>query len=123
MKGARITGYAAVFDRIDRAGDVIRAGAFGAVAPVPLLRQHGGAPVGEILAIGEDRAGLWIEADVHDPATAALVRCGALAGLSIGYRTRAARQGAHREILRADLAEISLVAVAMQPGARIATIS
>ena len=33
------------------------------------------------------------------------------------------RQGARREILRADLAEVSLVAVAMQPAARVERVS
>lgn len=39
----RFAGYAAVFDRVDRGGDVVRAGAFGAPGAVPLLWQHGGA--------------------------------------------------------------------------------
>lgn len=119
----RITGYAAVYGFVDRAGDVIRGGAFGEVLPVPLLWQHRGAAVGEILAIGEDSTGLWIEADVHDLEAARLVRCGALRGLSVGYRARVVEQGAYRAVVRADLAEVSLVAVAMQPRARVATVS
>ena len=47
------------------------------------------------------------------------MRGGALAGLSVGYRPRAVRQGAHRELTAVDLVEISLVAVPMQPLARI----
>lgn len=118
----RITGYAAVFGFVDRAGDVIRPGAFGEVGPVPLLWQHRGEPVGEILAIGEDPTGVWIEADVDDSEAARLVRCGALRGLSVGYRARVVEQGAYRAILRAELAEVSLVAVAMQPRARVLTV-
>ena len=118
----RITGYAAVFGLVDRAGDVIRAGAFGDVLPVPLLWQHRGEPVGEILAIGEDPAGVWIEADVLDPEAARLVRCGALRGLSVGYRARVVEQGAYRAIVRAELVEVSLVAVPMQPKARVLTV-
>lgn len=118
----RIQGYAAVFDRVDRAGDVFRAGAFAGAAPVPLLRQHRGATVGELLAVGEDARGLWIEALVTDAEAERLVRARALAGLSVGYRAIGARQGAYREITRAALVEVSLVAVAMQPAARIDTI-
>ena len=115
----RVTGHAAVFDHADRAGDVIRRGAFRADAGVPLLRQHRGAPVGTIETIAEDERGLRIVARVADAEAARLVACGALPGLSVGYRARAVRQSARREILRADLVEISLVAVPMQPAARI----
>jgi HK97 family phage prohead protease len=119
----RITGYAAVFGLVDRAGDVIRERAFGDVLPVPLLWQHRGAPVGEVLAIGEDPTGVWIEAEVRDAEVARLVRCGALRGLSVGYRARVVEQGATRAIVRAELVEVSLVAVAMQPRARVLTVS
>ena len=118
----RIEGYAAVWDRVDRAGDVMRRGAFGAVAAVPLLWNHRGGAVGTIAAIGEDATGLRIEARVDDAEAARLVRAGALAGLSVGYRPRIVRQGAHRELVRVDLAEVSLVAVPMQALARIATV-
>lgn len=118
----RISGYAAVYDLVDRVGDVIRAGAFGGPGLVPLLWQHRGPPVGEMLAIGEDATGLWIEADVIDAEAQRLVRCGALRGLSVGYRARVVEQGAYRAILAAELIEVSLVAVAMQPRARVATV-
>ncbi len=119
----RITGHAAVFDRVDRAGDVFRRGVFADAGPVPLLWQHRGAAVGEVLAIGEDARGLWIEADVFDPEVVRLVRPGALRGLSVGYRATVVRQGAWREILRAALIEVSLVAVPMQAVARVETIA
>lgn len=120
--GMRIQGHAALFDIADRAGDVFRRGAFADALPVPLLVQHRGLPVGELLAIGEDARGLWIEAAVRDPQVAALVRQGALRGLSVGYRALSARQGARREVLHAALAEVSLVAVPMQPAARVAAV-
>jgi uncharacterized protein len=115
----RVQGYAAVFGLVDRAGDVIRAGAFGDAGVVPLLWQHRGDPVGEICAIGEDPRGLWIEAAVTMPEVVRLVRSGALRGLSVGYRPRVVVQGAYREIRRASLAEVSLVAVPMQAAARV----
>ena len=115
----RFEGYAAVWDRVDRAGDVIRAGAFGAVAPPPLLLAHRGRPVGAVEAIGEDATGLRVTGRVDEPELAARVRGGALAGLSVGYRPLRVRQGARRELLSVALVEVSLVAVPMQAWARI----
>ncbi len=124
----RFAGYAAVFDRVDRGGDVVRAGAFAASLreqrAVPLLWQHRpGAVVGAIEALAEDRRGLRVVARVTHPTAAALVARGALTGLSFGYRVRAARGGHPRELLALDLAEVSLVAVPMQPLARVIAVS
>ena len=115
----RFAGYAAVWDRVDRAGDVMRRGAFADAGPVPLLWQHRGRATGVIEVLAEDARGLRVEGAVSDPELAALVRQGAVAGLSVGYRALAARQGARREVIRAALAEVSLVAVPMQPLARV----
>ncbi|KTT76379.1 HK97 family phage prohead protease [Sphingomonas endophytica] len=115
----RIVGYAAVFDRVDRAGDVVRRGAFAEAGPVPLLMQHRGRAIGDVLSVAEDATGLRIEARVDDAAVARLVRCRALPGLSVGYRARVVQQGAWRAIRRADLVEVSLVAVPMQAAARV----
>lgn len=120
--GVRFAGYAAVFDAVDRGGDVIRAGAFARLpAAVPLLWQHRGAPVGAIERIACDTRGLRVVARVDDPRLARLVRSGAVSGLSIGYRARAARRGAGRvrELTALDLVEVSLVALPMQPRARV----
>ena len=110
LKGrGKFVGYAALFDRVDRAGDVFRAGAFAAGA-VPLLRDHRGPAIGTV-TVRADAAGLVVEG------AAAGVRVGD--GLSVGFRTVRARQGVRREILAAELVEVSLVAVPMQPGARV----
>ncbi|MHA6718785.1 HK97 family phage prohead protease [Sphingomonas sp. RS6] len=115
----RFAGYAAVFDRADRGGDVVRPGAFGRVGAVPLLWQHRGAPVGAIEAIGEDARGLRVIGRVEDARLAALVTAGAVRGLSFGYRVEAARAGRLRELTALRLIEVSLVAEPMQPLARI----
>ena len=112
-------GYAAVFDVVDRAGDVMRRGAFADARVVPLLWQHRGVAVGTLSLVGEDARGLRVAGEVDDPRVAALVRQGAIDGLSVGYRPLRVAQGARRELLRVALAEVSLVAVPMQPGARI----
>jgi len=115
----RFEGYAAVWDRVDRAGDVFRTGAFAGAQVVPLLCQHRGGAVGVIEAIGEDARGLRVGGRVDAPALAAAVRAGALAGLSVGYRPLAVARGRARELIRVQLIEVSLVAVPMQPAARI----
>ncbi len=116
-------GYAAVFDVVDRAGDMVRAGAFVGAGPVPLLWQHRGEPVGMLTAVREDARGLRIEGVVDDPVLARAVRSGAVAGLSVGYRAVSVRQSARRELLRVDLVEVSLVAVPMQRLARVDAIA
>lgn len=108
----RFAGYAALFDVADRAGEVFRAGAFGA-GEVPLLRDHRGPPVGTV-TVREDARGLRVEGSAEG------VRIGD--GLSVGFVAVRARQGARREISRATLVEVSLVRVPMQALARVETI-
>ena len=109
----RFGGYAALWDRVDRAGDVFRRGAF-ASGPeafgVPLLRDHRGHPIGSV-TVREDARGLLVEGSAPG------VRVGD--GLSVGYRATRTRQSGRREILAVELVEVSLVQVPMQPGARI----
>lgn len=125
----RFAGYAAVFDRPDRGGDVIRKGAFagslGKGVAVPLLWQHkAGAVIGRIEHLSEDRRGLRIIAELGDgedgARAAKLVRSGKLDGLSFGYRVRdAGKSGGLRELRDLELIEVSLVAEPMQPRARV----
>lgn len=115
----RFAGYAAVFDAVDRGGDVVRAGAFGAPGPVPLLWQHRGAPVGFIEQLGEDARGLRVIGRIDDARLAGLVKGGGVKGLSFGYRVKASRTGPVRELTALDLVEVSLVAHPMQPLARV----
>ncbi len=112
-------GYAAVFDVVDRAGDVMRRGAFADARVVPLLWQHRGGAVGTLSLVGEDARGLRVEGVVEDRELARLVRSGAVAGLSVGYRAISVRQGVRRELLSVALVEVSLVAVPMQALARV----
>ncbi len=113
-----------MFDRVDRGGDVVRRGAFLASLrerrAVPLLWQHRpGAVVGVIETLAEDARGLRVVARVTHRIAAALIARGALTGLSFGYRVTAARGGHPRELLALDLGEVSLVAMPMQPLARV----
>jgi HK97 family phage prohead protease len=121
----RFAGYAAVFDRPDRGGDVVRKGAFArsleALGAVPLLWQHkAGAVVGRIEHLSEDERGLRVIAAVGDSRAARLLGNGKLDGLSFGYRVREAKSaGGLRELVELDLVEVSLVAHPMQPRARV----
>ncbi|WP_420146078.1 HK97 family phage prohead protease [Sphingobium sp.] len=123
----RFAGYAAIFDRVDRGGDVVRAGAFGAIDPagVPLLWQHGpGHVIGRIEMAREDGRGLRVIGRVSRRTAAgreaaAALAGGAIDGLSFGYRVRAARGAVPRELLALDLVEVSIVTHPMQPMARV----
>lgn len=114
----RFAGYAALFDRVDRGGDVIRAGAFAsATAPVPVLWQHdAGRPIGAVESLAEDARGLRVVARVDAPVLRGM-------GLSFGYRVTGVRHGGGtafgRELLDLDLIEVSVVTRPMQPLARV----
>jgi HK97 family phage prohead protease len=119
-KSVRFAGYAAVFDRPDRGGDIIRKGAFAKSlkrsADVPLLLQHkAGRVIGRVEHLSEDARGLRVIGRVTGR-MAELVG----AGLSFGYRVREAKSaGGLRELVALDLVEVSLVANPMQPCARV----
>lgn len=128
-KGLRFAGYAAIFGRVDRGGDVVRRGAFSRSLAmsegVPLLWQHKpGAIIGRIEHLSEDSRGLRVIASLTDTAegkrAARLLQEGRNQGLSFGYRVREARvSGEKRELVDLDLVEVSLVAEPMQPRARV----
>lgn len=125
----RFAGYAALFDRVDRGGDVVRRGAFagavkGGPGRVPLLWQHeAGRPIGRIEHLSEDTRGLRVigrlSATRGGREAAALLKDGAIGGLSFGYRVKGSREGARRELTDLELVEVSLVTFPMQPAARV----
>ena len=121
----RFAGYAAVFDRPDKGGDIVRKGAFlrglERAGEVPLLWQHkAGAVIGRVEHLSEDERGLRVIAAVSDARASRLVRTGKVGGLSFGYRVREANSGgAVRELIELDLVEVSLVANPMQPKSRV----
>ena len=126
----RFAGYAALFDRIDRGGDMVRPGAFArAVAAgagrLPLLWQHeAGRPIGRIEALSEDGRGLRVIGSLSERSAAgreaaALLRDGAVSGLSFGYKVRRAAGARPRMLTDLDLIEVSLVTIPMQPAARV----
>ncbi|MDM8010298.1 MAG: HK97 family phage prohead protease [Parasphingorhabdus sp.] len=124
----RFAGYAAIFDRIDRGGDIIRRGAFGAFPEgqsLPLLWQHDPLRrIGQVDLVREDRRGLRVIGTVSTATRAGREAASMLAGagvkgLSFGYRVKRAAGADPRELLELDVAEISLVTAPMQDLARV----
>jgi HK97 family phage prohead protease len=127
-------GYASVFDVVDLGLDVVSHGAFTkslGVRKPKLLWQHDmGEPIGVIDEIAEDQRGLFFKGrllnEVRRGAEAiALLKAGAIDGVSIGYRTIESTQEAGGRIRRLDeveLFEISIVTNPMLPSAVVTSI-
>lgn len=130
-------GYASLFGVQDLGRDVVMPGAFAGslarrgAAGIRMLWQHDpGEPIGTWLSLAEDARGLRVRGrlslavqrarEVH-----ALLREGAVDGLSIGFRVERAapdRVRGVRRLERLDLWEVSLCTFPMLPGARIAAV-
>ncbi|MBX5240974.1 phage major capsid protein [Rhizobium sp. NLR22b] len=125
-----ITGIAWPFGSPDRVGDVIEKGAFASPEVLPMLFAHDQAQViGVWDQIEETPDGLTVKGRllVDDVERArevrAMIRTKAVSGLSIGFRTRAAKPRQRgRTITALDLHEISVVAVPSHPGAQITSV-
>ncbi len=128
-------GYASIFDEVDDGRDVIRPGAFAKTllerSPlgIKLLWQHNPTePIGTIEVIYEDECGLFVrgrlEMTVKRAEEAlALMKAGALDGLSIGYHTvtsHVEEKSGVRVLEELELWEVSLVTFPMQRMARVA---
>lgn len=124
-----ISGLAWKFGSPDRIGDWIKPGAFkGAKLPIPMLFGHDmNDPVGtwdlaEEKADGLHMTGKLLVDEVERAREVrALVKSGAVRGLSIGFITRksSGRTGGGRTIKSLELLEASLVTIPMHPGAKV----
>ena len=129
-------GYASLFNREDLGRDIVMPGAFreslASRGPrgVKLLFQHdSNQPIGVWTVLQEDARGLYAEGRLMREVSKArevmaLMRAGALDGLSIGFRTVKARRDKAtgvRRIDKIDLWEISIVTFPLLPEARITT--
>ncbi len=126
-------GYASVFGVPDMARDVVMPGAFQQslagqrAGSVKLLWQHDPSqPVGIWSRLGEDSRGLFCQGQLNLDVQRgrelyALMRQGAINGLSIGFKTVKARKDSSggRQLLAVDLWEISLVTFPLLPLARV----
>ena len=115
------TGYASIFGNLDQHGDIVLPGAFRKSLAergkrVPLLWQHDTTePIG-VLELVEDGKGLRVERGEINLETArgreayALLKQGAIKGLSIGYQVvQDGWQGKVRQLKELKLLEVSLV--------------
>ena len=131
-----VEGYASLFGEIDSARDMIMPGAFRdtlrlrGLRRIPMLFQHDPSePVGIWLELTEDARGLLARGKlIPEVARArelhALVKAGAVDGLSIGFRTASARVDPKtriRKVRAVDLWEISIVTFPLLNGARVRT--
>ncbi|MBS0535383.1 MAG: phage major capsid protein [Proteobacteria bacterium] len=123
-----IVGIAWPFGSPDRVGDVIEKGAFRASVRLPMLFAHDqGQAIGVWDEVAESDQGLVVKGRllIDDVSRArevrALVREGAVTGLSIGFVTKNAttRRGGGRTITALELHEISVVPIPSHPGARV----
>ncbi|WP_171179421.1 HK97 family phage prohead protease [Ruegeria sp. HKCCD8929] len=133
---AVIEGYASLFGQTDQGGDNVQKGAYRASLKgleaagqrVKMLWQHDPAqPIGVWDEVREDETGLWVKGRLLESTqtgreAAALIKAGAIDGLSIGYRTRRAvkNEKGQRLLTELELWEVSLVTFPMLPSARVA---
>lgn len=130
-------GYASLFRIADLGKDIVEPGAFResiarrGVSGVRLLWQHDPTePIGRWLVLREDARGLYVRGrlslavararEIH-----ALMRDGAIDGLSIGFRPEKARKEPRtglRRLEKVDLWEISVVTFPMLPQARVSAV-
>lgn len=130
-------GYGSLFGITDLGGDMVVAGAFkdslikrGALG-VKLLWSHDPAqPIGTWQVIKEDSKGLYVRGQL-DFAVAkakevyALLKSGAVDGLSIGFKTQRSRKDIKtggRLLEKVDLWEVSIVTFPMLPQARVSIV-
>lgn len=128
-----IEGYASLFGVVDLGRDRVERGAFAAslarrgARGIRFLFQHDPAePIGAWTSISEDARGLRVSGRLNMAVARArevhaLLRQGALDGLSIGFRAvRSLREaGGVRRLVEIDLWEVSVVTFPMLPDARV----
>ena len=129
------TGYASVFGEADSFGDTIRPGAFRRAIETrssgpPMLWSHDPSqPIGTWTDMAEDTRGLkvtgrLITETARGAEAYALIKAGAVNGLSIGFRARKSERGANgrRVLTDVDLIEISLVTLPAASNARVTSV-
>ena len=130
-------GYASLFGETDLNRDLVLPGAFlksigkRGAAGIRMLFQHDpAAPIGVWREIREDSRGLFVSGRLMTEVAKArevlaLMRAGAIDGLSIGFRTVRGRTDAKsgvRSLLEIDLWEVSVVTFPMLPAARVSMV-
>lgn len=130
-------GYCAVFGNLDAVGDIIKAGAFkdslkehksNGTMPAMLWQHDRKQPIGVYASMKEDTHGLFVNGkllkdDVRQAGEAyALLKAGAISGMSIGYYARdysVDEKTFVRTLKKLDLVEASLVTFPANDKARV----
>ena len=127
-----VDGYASVYGNVDLGGDIMDHGSFAESVgkSIPLLLSHdaGAVPIGTIDEMREDNVGLFFKASMpkSDKRVSEQIypqlKHGSLKGVSVGFIAKAREfmevEGKRiRKITKADLLEISLTAIGMNPKA------
>ena len=127
-------GYASKFGGVDAYGDTVLPGAYKATLesrkrPVQMRWNHYGDVIGKWATIKEDEHGLYVEGELtpgHSKANDvyALLKHGAISGLSIGYRPVKSieNETGGRDLHEIDLVEISIVESPADLNAQIANV-
>lgn len=129
-EGYEFSGYASVFNGVDAYGDRIAPGAYARTLKsreraVQMRWNHFGPVIGKWKEIREDAKGLYVEGELtpgHSKAedAYALLKHGAVSGLSIGYSVKAFEEDGDIRVLKdIELYEISVVEEPADNAARI----
>lgn len=131
------SGFAAVFGEADSYGDIIKPGAFRKTlrerkatgGPAMFWNHDSNQPIGVWTELAEDERGLRVEGKLvtetaRGAEALALLKAGAINGLSIGFRARAAERGPNggRVLTDIELVEISLVSLPAANRARVTSV-
>ena len=129
------SGYASKFNGVDSYGDTILPGAYAQTLtnrqrPIQMRWNHFGPVIGKWTKAIEDDNGLYVEGELtpdHSVANDvyALMKHGAVNGLSIGFRIPpggSAKDGKLRQLKRIDLVEISVVETPADLGAQVGNV-
>jgi HK97 family phage prohead protease len=133
LAAGEFIGYASVFQNVDLGGDRVKRGAFARTIKaqdgrVPILWQHDTEkPIGVSLSLEEDSEGLKVHGQLNLEVQQgrecyALMKQGALKGLSIGYdviRSSPGKNGSYRELEELKLYEFSPVTFPMNTEAAV----
>jgi len=127
-----VSGYGSIFGNKDNGGDIVMPGAFkeciaSGRKPKMLWQHDPSQPIGAWDEVREDENGLFMRGRISKKAAkgaeiAALVKMGAIEGLSIGYRTQEYEMdegNGTRKLVKLDLWETSVVTFPMNELANI----
>jgi HK97 family phage prohead protease len=131
------TGYASIFGEPDSYGDTVKRGAFvrtirerkASGGPAMFWNHNSDQPIGVWQEIAEDARGLKVTGKLvvetaKGAEALALLKAGAVNGLSIGFRARKSERGPNggRVLTDIELVEISLVSLPAASKARITSV-